>query len=240
MRANWRPFSAAVVSQVTVVMVLALGWQAHAQEAKTLYPKMAPLEQYLMERDAEIKLARSAAPDSVSKDAAVMVLGRHGYETAVQGKNEFVCAVVRSWAASYDDPEFWNPKVRSPICFNQAAARSYFPRVLRKTDLLLAGKSKTQVSEEVLAALDKKELPAIEIGSMCYMMSKDGHLSDRDGHWHSHLMFFVPLVKAESWGANLPESPVLAGENAQEKVTVFLIPVARWSDGSAAPAMEHD
>jgi len=71
------------------------------QDAKTPYPSMAPLDQYLIaDRDAEIALARSAAPGSISRDAEVMVLGRHGYETVVKGKNGFVCMVWRSWAAA--------------------------------------------------------------------------------------------------------------------------------------------
>jgi hypothetical protein len=48
---------------------------------------MAPVDQYLMERNAEILLARSAAPDSISSDATVLILGRQGYETAVEGRN---------------------------------------------------------------------------------------------------------------------------------------------------------
>jgi hypothetical protein len=75
-------------------LVLALGAARHAQaqDTKNLYPtSMVPLDQYLMGRDAEIALARSAAPRSVAKDATVMVLGRDGYETAVEGTNGFVC-----------------------------------------------------------------------------------------------------------------------------------------------------
>src|SRR5579864_2683254 len=103
---------------IVLGMLFATAWQATAQDAKAKYPSMAPLEQYLMaDRDAEIALARSAAPESISRDAEVMVLGRHGYETAIQGKNGFVCVVERSWTAPIDDPNFWNPKLRGPICF---------------------------------------------------------------------------------------------------------------------------
>lgn len=77
---------------------------------------MAPLDQYLMERNAEIALARSAASDSISKDAEVMVLGRRVFETAVKGKNGFVCVVQRSWTIGIDDPEFWNLHKYSPPC----------------------------------------------------------------------------------------------------------------------------
>jgi hypothetical protein len=121
---------------------------------------MAPIDQYLMEdREAEIALARSAAPESISRDAEILVLGRHGYETAVNGKNGFVCIVERSWTAPIDDPGFWNPKGRAPLCLNAAAVHSYLPRTIRKTDLILAGRTKAQMMEAIVAAIDKKELP---------------------------------------------------------------------------------
>jgi hypothetical protein len=226
------------------LVCLAQAQQAQAQpaqalEAKAQYPGMAPLDHYLMERNAEITLARSAAPESISRDAAVMVLGRHGYETVSEGKNGFVCMVLRSWTAGTDDPDFWNPKLRAPICFNPPAVRSYLPQAIRKTKLILAGRSKAQMAEEIKAALDKKELPAQEIGAMCYMMSKQGYLSDRDGHWHPHLMFFLPLTEPPIWGADLPGSPVLASPDTLGRLTVFLIPVGKWSDGTAAPIDEH-
>jgi hypothetical protein len=92
-------------------LVIALGeWgQAQAQDPTPPYASMAPLDQYLMvDRDAEIAMARSAAPEAISRDADVLVLGRHGYETAVKGKNGFVWVAERSWMLPYDDPEFWN------------------------------------------------------------------------------------------------------------------------------------
>src|SRR3954471_1775196 len=112
---------------LVLIVALITVWQALAQDAKTLYPSMAPLEQYMMDRDAEIALARSAAPPSIAKDARVMVLGRHGYETAVEGTNGFVCVVGRMWTAGFKHPEFWNPNNRGPACYNPAAARSVMP-----------------------------------------------------------------------------------------------------------------
>jgi hypothetical protein len=143
--------------------------------------------------------------------------------------------VQRSWTAGIDDPDFWNPKLRAPICFNPPAARSYLPLTIRKTELVLAGQSKAQMFDSIKAALDKKELPTPESGAMCYMMSKQGYLSDRDGHWHPHLMFFVAQTDPLTWGANLPGSPILASEDTPDRLTVFLIPVAQWSDGTAGP-----
>ena len=226
----------AALRNFTLVVMVAASWQAQAQDAKAPYPSMAPLDQYLMERNAEMALARSAAPESISRDAEVMVLGRHGYKTAAKGQNGFVCMVQRSWTAGIDDPDFWNPKLRAAICFNPPAARTYLPNTVKRTELVLGGRSKAQMFEGIKVAFDKKELPALESGAMCYMMSKQSYLSDRDPHWHSHLMFFVPLMDPAAWGTGLPGSPVILGvEDTPDRMTVFWIPVAKWSDGTAAP-----
>ena len=210
---------------------------ARAQVQKASYPLMAPVEQYLMaDENSEIALARTAAPASISDGAEVMVLGRQGYKTAVKGNNGFLCLVQRSWGAATDEPEFWNPKVRSPICFNPPAARSFVPIFLMKSKLALAGKSKTDIVAATASALDKKELPVLEPAAMCYMLSKQQYLSDRDMSWHPHLMFFVAGDAAPSWGGNLPGSPVLAANDPEERATVFLVLVGQWSDGTPAPA----
>src|SRR6202035_2187419 len=122
----------AMIALGALALVIGLGElrQAQAQEAKEPYPSMAPLDQYLMERSAEIALARSAAPEAISRDADVLVLGRHGYETAVKGKSGFVCVVERGWMSPFDGDfavNFWNPKIRGPVCFNPPAARSILP-----------------------------------------------------------------------------------------------------------------
>jgi hypothetical protein len=205
---------------------------ARPQGAKEPYPGMAPVEQYLIaDRAAEIALARTAAPESISRDAEVLVLGPSGYERAVGGKNGFVCVVQRSWTAGPEDTDFWNPKLRAPICFNALAARTYLPRTIRKTSLVLAGRTKAQMFREIENAIRNKELPTPEAGAMCYMMSKQGYLSDRDRNWHPHLMFFTPMTEPAAWGGGLPGSPVLAFKES-EQLTVFLIPVGRWSDGT--------
>ena len=230
-----RPWAAARSVSLLGLLCLPLAWPppALAEDAAPTYPNMAPIDQYLMDSQSEIALARSAAPESISRDAAVMVLGRHGYETAIQGKNGFVCIVERSWTSPIDAPDFWNPKGRAPLCLNAAAARSYLPRTIRKTDLILAGRTKAQMMEAIVAGIDKKELPAMEPGAMCYMLSKQGYLNDRDGHWHPHLMFFFSQTDPVAWGAGLPGSPILAFNDTREHLTTFLIPVRQWSDGTA-------
>lgn len=225
--------AATAVKVIALVVVLGALCPAMAQDVKTPYPNMAPLDQYLMDRTSEMALAQSAAPDSISHGAEVLVLGRHGYETATQGKNGFVCLVQRSWTAPSNHPDFWNPKLRAPICLNPAAARFFLPRLIRKTELVLAGRSEAQMFEAIVAAIDKKELPAPESGAMCYMMSKQGYLNDRDGRWHPHLMFFAPQTDPATWGADQAGAPVIASSEAAEHITVFMIPVRKWSDGTA-------
>lgn len=201
---------------------------------------MAPLDQYLIpDQAAEIALARTAAPPSVSDAAEVMVLTREGYKTAAKGTSGFLCLVERSWGASTDEPEFWNPKVRSPICFNPPAARTAVPIFLMKTKLVLAGKSNSQIAQAVAAAFDKKELPALEPGSMCYMLSSQQYLNDQGKRWHPHLMFLVPGDAEKTWGANLPGSPVIALNDPEERMTIFMLWVGTWSDGTPAPPLNH-
>jgi hypothetical protein len=235
------------VASLSFVLILSLGvaWRVRAEDRPTTYSSMAPVEQYLMtDRNAEIALARSAAPEAISRDATILVLGRHGYETAVEGKNGFVCAVERAWMGPFDGNfavNFWNPRIRGPLCLNPPAARSVLPITYKRTEMILAGKSKAQIIDALKAAYENKELPPLEPGAMSYMMSKDQYLTDNgDHHWMAHLMFYTPLMDGAVWGADLPKSPVMLNpqfSGAPEPIDVFMVPAGRWSDGTAAPVM---
>jgi hypothetical protein len=224
----------------TLAVVVLLSLAAGAQAGQSAYASMASIDQYLMtDRGAEIAMARSAAPEAISRDAKILVLGRHGYETAVEGKNGFVCVVERAWMSPFDHPEFWNPKLRGPVCFNAQAARSILPMTYKRTEMVLAGQSKAQILDGSKAALDKKELPALEPGAMSYMMSKEAYLTDADDHNVAHLMFYTPAIDGATWGADLPNSPVMLNPQFKgvQPIDVFVVPVGRWSDGTAAPVM---
>ena len=228
-----------------IISIAFLTPRAAAQSDK--YSKMAPVAQYLMERNAEILLARSAAPDSISSDATILVLGWQGYETVVRGRNGFVCMVERSWMEAFDSPEFWNPKVRGAECLNRQAARSIVPIVDLRTKMVLAGHSKAEIVSALKAAFDNKQLPYLESGNMVFMMSKSAYLYDAGDHNGPHLMFFTALTDGKDWGAFASGSPVFSGpywflsskETSQAKglppILVFAVEVAKWSDGTAAP-----
>jgi hypothetical protein len=207
-------------------------------DLKSPYSSMASLDLYLMPVQAEISLARSAAPVAISDHATVLVLAQHGYEVATKGSNGFTCLVERSWMSPFDSSEFWNPKMRGPICYNPPATRSILPYTVKTTELALARLSKAQIKEQIQSIVANKELPTPESGAMSYMMSKGGYLGDTVGHWHPHLMFHIPKTDAASWGANLSNSPVeLDTEHREvpEPETIFMVPVGNWSDGTPAP-----
>jgi hypothetical protein len=208
---------------------------AGADNAKPAYPAMAPLAQYRVpSASEEIALSRTAAPTSISGDASVLTLGEHGYETTIKGKNGFVCLVERSWAAGFEEADFWNPKLRAPICFNAAAARTVLPAYLERTQWVFAGVSKADMMNRSRAELAANRSTTPEPGAVAFMMSKQGYLGDVARHWHPHLMFFLARAKGADWGADLHGSPVFASARDSDPITTFFVLVPTWSDGTPA------
>src|SRR5208282_1879484 len=232
---NVRPHRSSLQSAL-LASILAAGCQGIAVSQQ--YPRIAAVEQYLIaDSGAEIAMARSAAPEAIARDAAVLILGTDGYRTAVNGKNGFTCLVERAWMSPFDSPEFWNPNMRGPICYNPAAVRTILPYTTNRTKLVLTGLSKTQMHENIAAAIAKNELPMPEAGAMSYMLSKAGNLGDSAGHWCPHLMFHAPKTDDASWGADMEGSPVLFNNqyrDVPEPETIFMVPVSKWSDGTVA------
>ncbi|HYK54745.1 MAG TPA: hypothetical protein VEV38_14580 [Candidatus Eremiobacteraceae bacterium] len=224
---------------------IAIPGGVRAAQPKTLYPTEAPISQYLMaDRNAEIALARTAAPPSISRDATIWVLTANGYETAVKGSNGFTCEVERPWTKAFDDDNFWNPKVRTPICFNAQATRTVLPYTVFETKLALAGATEATIRDHLTAAVASGELPLPENGSIGYMMSKVSYIDDHVKAWYPHVMVYTPKAlganSGESWGADRDGSPVVYDSTHKlwpQPWALFFVPVAHWSDGSAGPAM---
>jgi len=223
---------------LVLVAELTSAYGAAAPDAKAQYTSMAPLHLYLDDRDTEIAMARSAAPEAISRDATVMVLTEHGYVTAVEGKNGFVCVVERAWMSPGDSPNFWNPKMRGPVCFNPPAARSILPVTFERTKLAIVGKSKAEIIAANKQAYDKQELPRLEPGSMSYMMSKRAYLTANGGNL-AHVMIYTPHADPATWGDGVPNAPLMLNPQFKgvEPVDVWVISVGKWSDGTPAPVM---
>ncbi len=226
-----------LASGLAVFAALGLAAAVQAQKA-TPYPSAAPAREYLMgSADEEIAFARTAAPPSISKDAEVLVLGLHGYESRVKGTNGFVCFVERSWTGGFHDAEFWNPKIRAPNCFNPPAVRSVLPQYLKRAEWAFAANTREQMIRKAADAFAARQFTPPDPGSFSFMLSKLSFLGDEaGGPWYPHVMFFVPHGQAAAWGAGLEGSPVLGGEGDPSEPTVLYIPVRRWSDGSPAPS----
>ncbi len=204
--------------------------------AKSPYPSMAPVEKYLMPAAAEIPLARTAAPPSVSANAEVLVLTKTGYVVAAKGSNGWVCFVERMWTAGLDDPEFWNPKGYAPNCFNPPAVRSVLPQYLARTKWAFSGDTRDQIAQKAQAAYATHQFTNPAPGSFSFMLSKHAYLNDQvKGPWHPHVMLFVAYDQLPTWAAGFDGSPIIAPPTSTmrpyEPWTIF-IPVHRWSDGS--------
>jgi hypothetical protein len=205
------------------LMMAMLGGQAVAQ-----YP---PLREYMMPRDAEIALAKSAAPANISDHATVKVLTASGYEVVHQGNNGFVCMVMRGWAApTYTPTQFRNlvydATVRAPICFDPAASRTVMPYYELRSKLGMEGKTPDQIAESVQAAYVTGKLPKRESVSFAYMWSADQSLGPGIGAWHPHMMIFAPYYENSMLGGNefghaLPQ----VSDDAGTPFTVVVIPV---------------
>jgi len=225
----------------SLILLLSAVTRASAENEKTKgpYPTPASFEQFrFTNRSDEIAMARSAAPASISNDAEILTLGSKGYETAVKGKNGFVCLVQRSWGDPFDDPEFWNPKVRTSLCLNPAAVRSVLPSYLEITRWVLSGVPKAKMIERTNAAMAAHAIPDPLPGSMSYMMSRQGYINDSSGHWHPHLMFFMPHTDGAAWGANSADVPVFS-QDVSPQMTIFFVVVSKWSDESSATPEMH-
>ena len=228
---------------LALTILIGVSTGVHAQTASGRYAHMAPIAEYLdTDLAAEADLARSAAPAAISRDATVYVLKRSGYEIAQKGKNGFVCLVERAWMGPLDGAEFWNPKMRGAVCFNPPAARSVLPITFKRTEFALAGLTKTEITARLREAVKRKEFPALEAGSMSYMMAKGSNLGDTNGHWHPHLMFYGARSDGSEWGADVEHSPVILNPQFQgcpEPLTTYIVITPNWSDGSPGPVHSH-
>jgi hypothetical protein len=216
---------------------------AQAGTAPAAYPRMAPLAEYLAaDRAGEIALARTAAPASIADHATVLTLGKQGYETAVKGSNGFVCFIQRSWANDFDNGQFWNPRIRTPQCWNAAAASSLLPDYLNRTRWVLSGVSRKEMAARTKAEFANHEVGPPAPGSMAYMMSKHQYILDASpaggpANWYPHVMFFVRATDGSPWGANVPGGPLFSSTSDAEPVTTYFLVVPNWSDGTPGPVL---
>src|SRR6266853_4396558 len=214
---------------LTVVLAFLLA----ALDASTMQaqnPKYSPLSEYMMTAEAEVALARSAAPENVSAHATVKILTASGFKVAAQGDNGFVCIVMRGWGAPTFTPApfrdlVYYSKLRAPICFNPVASRTVLPLQELRARLGMEGKTPDQIAEAVQAAYAKGELPKMAMVSFAYMFSADQDLGPGVGHWHPHMMVYTPYYENSMLGGNQPGALPIVGDDAGTPFAVTVIPV---------------
>jgi hypothetical protein len=204
------------------------------------YPKMAPVAKYLMPNPAaEMAMARTAAPASVSANATVLALTKTGYVVGAKGTNGWVCLVGRAFQGGFDSPEFWSWRNRSAVCLNPPAVRSVLPQYLARAKWALEGDTREQMAAKAKAAYASHQFTDPAPDSFSFMLSKESYLNDDvKGPWRPHVMFFIAQSQVATWTAGFDGSPILAPPSgtyrAYEPLTID-IPVRHWSDGSPAP-----
>ena len=215
-----------IMTGLTLLLVSMQAVSVSGQTAK--YP---PLSEYMMARDAEIALAKSAAPDSISGHATIEVLTASSFQVVHDGDNGFVCMVMRGWMApTYTPAQFrdlvYEAKLRAPICFNPEASRTVLPYYELRSKLGMEGKTPDQIVEGVQAAYAKGELPKRDGVSFAYMWSADQNLGTGIGHWHPHVMVFAPYHDNSMLGNNEFGSPLpQLSDDAGTPFAVVVIPV---------------
>lgn len=218
-RHAFAPFALALLAAVPVA----------AQKAPDLAPYL------IADRHAEIALARSAAAPAISDSASVMVLTRTGYVEAAHGTNGFTCIVLRSFAGTIGDPDFWNPRIRAPLCLNPPATRSVLPEMLKRGEWIMHGVSTADIITRTDRGYATHELPAPAAGAMIYMQSPQQYLQDAlPHHWMPHLMFIYDKSMSPAlWGAGGQKSTIIngSGDDPHAHALTLLIPVRQWSDG---------
>jgi hypothetical protein len=196
-----------------------------------LQPSYPPLSEYLMPRDAEIALAKSAAPVAVTSHATIKVLTKSGYAVAENGDNGFVCLVLRGWSApTFTPAQFralvYDPKIRGPICYNPVAARTVLPYQEMKATLAMQGKNPDEIAAAVKTAYDTGKLPKMEQVAFAYMFSANMYLAPGIGAFHPHVMVFTPFYENAMLGGNTFGGPApFVSDDPGTPFTVTVIPV---------------
>jgi len=235
--------SAAGRPTLLLALLLALAQAVPGVAASTAtYP---PLSDYLMPRDTEIALARSAAPDTVSARATVKVLTPSGYQVAAAGDNGFVCMVMRGWSApTFTPAEFrgfvYDAALRAPICFDPVASRTVLPLQELRTDLGMHGNDPDAITRGVVTAYATGKLPKMEGVAFAYMWSAHQNLGPGIGAFHPHVMVYAPYYDNAMLGNNgFGTGAPFVSDDAGTPFAVVVIPVHGVAAVDPKPTTQH-
>jgi hypothetical protein len=170
---------------IVIAALLAAGPLAAQQpyDRSTQLPKRP-----VVARDAEITMARAAAPPAVSSQATIYVAGPKGYEVAIEGTNGWGCFVQRNAAATG----------LFPRCDDAERVASLYP-VYHLLEVFRAmGRSATDYDRAVSEGLKYGTFRAPASGALSYMLA--------EGAIKPHIMVSMPGCEVTDLGlANMQQ-----------------------------------
>ncbi len=184
------------MSRTTLVIALALlPLASRAQEVSG-----PPGPRLTLEREHEVRLARSAAPRAISDSATVWVFERGTYVVASRGSSGVECYVSRSWPESIE-----------PHCFDAEGAHTIMRLHMRGVELAHAGVDADEARRQLAAAIADGTFRLPQRPAMSWMMSAAQVLysdsGQRVGAWRPHLMIYVPYLTPAMIGTTMSTDP---------------------------------
>ncbi len=218
--------------RIAIIRTLLLALLPASASGQAWDAQMESLDAYLMDEAYEVALARSAAPEHVASDARVLVLRRDGHHEAVPGSNGFTCLVERSWSSPIGPHiDFFNPKLRAPICYNAEAARTILGDYLRRTELVLGGSSIGEIREAIERDIGTGALRAPQGLAMSYMLSGEQRLGTNTGRFKPHLMFYIPYATPDQIGSPPPGCEhICMFEHAGGPLAAIIVPMKEFNE----------
>ena len=167
----------------------------------------------------QIRIAKSAAPEDVSKDAKVWVFENGHYVVAVQGTSGMACAIFRE-----------RPNSLVPLCGDAEADATVMAISRFQTEERLAGKTQEQIKAEVESGMASGRFRAPQRPAMTYMTSSAQVITDPKGEHPTrflpHVMVFYPKMQAKAMGiveSNSMDIPIMDDDGMATSRLVIVV-----------------
>lgn len=164
-----------------------------------LQAQEVPLTGRRLPREQEVRLAASAAPQSVGAAAGVYVYGASGYERVRESTNGFTCLVNRdSFLAGYH--------VLKPTCWDAEGSATIVPQILHIGKRLAANVPAGRIRAELDSLFDAGALKFPEGSGLAYMLQGDVAKYDTvnarivERVFPPHLMIYAPGAQQDKLG----------------------------------------
>lgn len=149
----------------------------------------------VLDKEKEIEMALSAAPENLRADAAVYTLSPSGYTKIRDSKNGFHCLVEREGEGTL-----------GPICYDTEGSQTLMLAAFETAQLALSDKSQEEIDKQIDADYKSGKLIAPRKSGIVYMLS-----TQFQEHNHAtgevktvfppHVMFYAPYMKNSDIGA---------------------------------------